>query len=246
MAQSSSKNAKAPARKRQKPAGGLASTSTDASAQAVSASAGGSAFKLNDQGVEAALSSGEHSGMLEDYFGEEAYHELRRLAQEASSRSVRGGPRVLIIPGIMGSKIGKKRKLFDDLIWIDPIDIVTGNLADLRLNGEDTNLEALGVILIAYLKLKLSLRAAGYDADFYPYDWRKSISLLGQELSVSLSKEKTADVSIVAHSLGGLVTKKRQRSNGSSCSERPITAPSHRCRSCGRFIRFCARSPSSI
>jgi hypothetical protein len=82
--------------------------------------------------------------MLEDYFGEETHRELSKLAQEASTRSVRGGPRVLIIPGIMGSKIGKKGRIFDDTIWIDPFDIATGNLADLRLNGEDTRLRALG------------------------------------------------------------------------------------------------------
>ncbi len=207
MAKSNSKKAKAPDGKRQKPDGGPASTPVDDPAQPIGAPAGISAFKLNDREVEAALSSGEHSGMLEDYFGEEAYRELRGLARQASSRSVRGGPRVLIIPGIMGSKIGKKHKIFDDTIWIDPVDIAAGNLADLRLNGEDTSLQALGVILFAYLKLKLSLRAAGYDADFYPYDWRKSISLLGQELSFSLSKEKTASVSIVAHSMGGLVAR---------------------------------------
>jgi len=207
MAGSKPKKPKTAAGKPKPPAGSKKSTPPEAAAQPVSASAGNSAFKLNDRVVEKHLTSGEHSGILEDYFGEEAYRELRRLAREASSRSVRGGPRVLIIPGIMGSKIGKKHKLFDDTIWIDPIDIAAGNLTDLRLNGEDTEFEALGVILFAYLKLKLSLRAAGYDADFYPYDWRKSISLLGQELSVSLSKEKTANVSIVAHSMGGLVTR---------------------------------------
>ena len=207
MAGSNPKKTKTAAGKRKSPAGSKKSTPPEVAARPVSASAGGSAFKLKDRVVEKYLASGEHSGMLEDYFGEEAYRELRRLAREASSRSVRGGPRVLIIPGIMGSKIGKKRKLFDDTIWIDPFDIAAGNLTDLRLNGLDTKFEALGVILIAYLKLKLSLRAAGYDADFYPYDWRKSISLLGKELSVSLSKEKTAKVSIVAHSMGGLVTR---------------------------------------
>ncbi len=116
MAGSNPKKANTAAGKRKSPAGSKKSTPADAAAQAVSASAGNSAFKLNDQVVEKYLASGEHSGMLEDYFGEEAYRELRRLAREASSRSVRGGPRVLIIPGIMGSKIGKKRKLLDRLL----------------------------------------------------------------------------------------------------------------------------------
>ncbi|UCD82431.1 MAG: alpha/beta fold hydrolase, partial [Desulfobacterales bacterium] len=207
MAETRSKKAKPSAGKRKPSSSSAQTTSIDPVMQPTGASAANTAFKLNDQEVEKYLVSGEHSGMLEDYFGEETYRELSRIAQEASVRSVRGGPRVLIIPGIMGSKIGKKGKIFDDTIWIDPVDIAAGNLVDLRLNGEDPKFRALGVILFAYLKLKLSLRAAGYDADFYPYDWRKSISRLGQELAADLGKEKAADVSIVAHSMGGLVTR---------------------------------------
>jgi pimeloyl-ACP methyl ester carboxylesterase len=207
MATSDSKKLKSVDRKRKAAARKPESTPTDAAAQPIGISGRNSAFKLNDQEVEKHLASGEHSGVLEDYFGEETYRELSKLAQEASARSVRGGPRVLIIPGIMGSKIGRKGRIFDDTIWIDPFDVAAGNLTDLRLNGEDTKLRPLGVILLAYLKLKLLLRAAGYDADFYPYDWRKSISLLGQELSAHLKKEKATDISIVAHSMGGLVTR---------------------------------------
>ena len=207
MAESDPKKSKPPARKRKTTARTPESAQADATAQLIVNSSRNSVFKLNDSAVEKHLASGEHSGMLEDYFGEETYRELSELARKASARSVRGGPRVLIIPGIMGSKIGKKGTLLDDTIWIDPFDIAAGNLADLRLNGGDTKLRALGVILFAYLKLKLFLRVAGYDADFYPYDWRKSLSLLGLELSGYLSKEKAAKVSIVAHSMGGLVTR---------------------------------------
>jgi len=111
MAGSTPKKAKTAVGKRKPPAGSKKSTPAGTATRPVSASAGNSAFKLNDQVVEKYLASGEHSGMLEDYFGEKAYRELRRLARESSSRSVRGGPRVLIFPGIMGSKIGKKCKI---------------------------------------------------------------------------------------------------------------------------------------
>src|SRR5262245_43432982 len=78
---------------------------------------------MKDSEVEAALKSGEHSGMLEDYFGPAQYAELRRLSQEAANRGVRGGERVLILPGIMGSKLGYPRSLlFDDVICADPVD----------------------------------------------------------------------------------------------------------------------------
>lgn len=173
-----------------------------------------SAFQLSDEALEAALIRGDHAGMLEDYFGDEQYHELQKLAKESAYRSFRGGPRVLIVPGIMGSKIGRAGKIFDNVIWIDPIDIAAGKLEELRLDGADPKLKALGVILFAYLKLKLSLRIAGYQADFHPFDWRKSITELGRDLGERVRQEKADKVHIVAHSLGGLVTRSAIARNG--------------------------------
>ena len=123
-------------------------------------------FALQDSVVESALTTGELSPLLEEYFGAAQYAELRQLAREASTRAVRGGPRVLILPGIMGSKIGKDSRipLFDDVLWVDVIDVAAGRLMDIALpRGRD--LRPLGVILLAYLKLKLQLRAAGMNAE---------------------------------------------------------------------------------
>ncbi len=163
-------------------------------------------YELADEAVERSLLSGDNAGLLEDYFGPESYEELRQLAREASSRAVRGGPRVLILPGIMGSKIGKHRLggLFDDTYWLDPVDIAMGRLAELRLPDQG-KFGAIGVLLTAYLKLKLRLKIAGFDADFHPFDWRKSIAELGAELKARLAKEGGDKVSLVAHSMGGLV-----------------------------------------
>ena len=62
------------------------------------------------------------------------------MARQAAARGVRGGPRVLIVPGIMGSKIGRKRFIFDDVIWLDPIDVAAGNLAKLVLTPDITSI----------------------------------------------------------------------------------------------------------
>ena len=40
-----------------------------------------SGYQLRDDQVEKALLTGEHAGFLEDYFGEEGYHELREMSQ---------------------------------------------------------------------------------------------------------------------------------------------------------------------
>ena len=75
MAGPNPKKTKTAAGKRKPPAGSKKSTPPEVAARPVSASAGGSAFKLKDRVVEKYLASGEHSGMLEDYFGEEAYRD---------------------------------------------------------------------------------------------------------------------------------------------------------------------------
>lgn len=165
------------------------------------------AFELSDDEVERALQTGAYSGLLEDYFGPELYTDLRQLKRDAAARSVRGGPKVLLLPGIMGSKIGRDRKLnpFDDVVWLDPLGIARGHLSQIAL-PDNGRWKAIGVMLIAYLKLKLRLQREGYDADFYPFDWRKSIADLGDELKAKLAKMGD-NTSLVAHSMGGLVAR---------------------------------------
>ena len=53
-----------------------------------------------------ALASGGHAGSLREYFGAPAYAELSALAAAAKAIKKSRGPRVLILPGIMGSKLG--------------------------------------------------------------------------------------------------------------------------------------------
>src|SRR5207244_2370039 len=105
-------------------------------------------YQLQEQEVERSLVTGENADLLQRYFGEQRYAELRALARNASARSVRGGPRVLILPGIMGSTLGSPGPLFfDDVIWIDPIDIAAGELTTLALLPGSPTEQSLGVIL---------------------------------------------------------------------------------------------------
>ncbi len=173
----------------------------------------GSAFDLRDESVEQALISGEDRDLLEAYFGEAQYEELTTLARD-SQRTRAMKARVLLLPGIMGSKLGKKRKFFfDDCIWLDFIDVITGNLKKLAIKSENSKIIPIGVILFAYLRLKLNLRIAGYDVSFYPFDWRKPIGHAGSDLANKIIKESTQSkhnkrgIHLVAHSMGGLVSR---------------------------------------
>ena len=164
-------------------------------------------IQLKDEEVERALATGENSGTLQDFFGPAQYAELRRLAQDAAARGVRrGGDRVIILPGVMGSKLGFDGiGPFDDVIWANPVAFVAGRIAELELKGV-SKIEALGVILFAYLKLKLKLQINGHDAGFFAYDWRLSMNQVGKALAsdINAGGRKTH---LVAHSMGGLAAR---------------------------------------
>src|SRR5207247_4540477 len=89
-------------------------------------------FALHSDELERALLTGESRGLLEDYFGPDNYSQLRDLARDAAARPVRGGPRVLILPGIMGSTLAKTCPLgIDYVLSINPIEVAIGGLSAL-------------------------------------------------------------------------------------------------------------------
>ena len=164
-----------------------------------------SAFAMPDEAIERALRSGESRGMFEDYFGPAQYTELRDLARDAATRSARGGPGA--DPARHhGLDAGPARAALDNVLWLDPAEIALGRLTELRLKGA-TAYHAVGVILLAYLKLQLRLRIAGFDATFHPFDWRLGLDVLGDRLADAVASDAAGQVSIVAHSMGGLVAR---------------------------------------
>ncbi len=166
------------------------------------------AWAWTDDAVERLLESGEQRSELIAYFGEEEYRALLRLAR-AARRSHRkaGRARVIIVPGIMGSQLGLPRSSPpDDVLWLDPVDISSGRLTSLRLSAPG-HIRSLGVVLHTYLRLKLHLIAAGFDPVFHAYDWRLGIDELGRELARRVHAEPHDELALVAHSMGGLVSR---------------------------------------
>lgn len=166
-------------------------------------------FAWSDAQIETWLASGERRQELTAYFGASEYRALAVLARRAlRAPPAEAGLRVLLVPGIMGSQLGLPRRppLPNDIVWLDPIDIQLGRLATLRLPGP-APIVPLGVVLFSYLRLKLYLRAHGFAAEFHDYDWRLPVTQLGARLVERVRASGAARVAIVAHSMGGLITR---------------------------------------
>jgi pimeloyl-ACP methyl ester carboxylesterase len=163
------------------------------------------AFRADDDAVLKALADGNHRSSLSEYFGSRAYAELSLLAVAAKKAPRPAGPRVLVLPGIMGSKLGSA----SGVLWIDPLRIAAGRLADLALPG-GKDLGATGVLLFTYAKLRLQLGIHGYDVSFHPYDWRLGLDQLGTQLAEKIAADNKP-IHLVAHSMGGLVARAAMR-----------------------------------
>ncbi|MCM2310369.1 MAG: CHAT domain-containing protein [Steroidobacteraceae bacterium] len=161
--------------------------------------------RLHDEAIERLLASGERRRELVALLGEDAYRELSALALRAQDTR-RSGPVVYVLPGLMGSRIGTRGKLLDDVIWLDPIEVAAGHLTRLAL-PRGARLVALGAMLLNVLKLKLSLQVAGFDARFHAYDWRHGVAGLAADLNSRIAAEGRHDVLLVGHSMGGVVAR---------------------------------------
>ena len=143
-------------------------------------------FAWSERAIERALASGRHAAELAAYFGAQEYRQLAALARRAAQvRASAHAPRVILVPGIMGSQLGLRRAapLPPDVLWIDPIDIERGRLNVLRL------------------------RAHGLTVECHDYDWRRPVAQLGRELAARLRATDASRLALVAHSMGGLLAR---------------------------------------
>jgi pimeloyl-ACP methyl ester carboxylesterase len=187
-------------------------------------------FAWSDSDIEHLLVTGEHERDLAAYFGEREYRELAELARRAAGVPLTDdAARVFVVPGIMGSQLGLKRQppLPNDILWLDPIDIGVGRLSSLHLSSGTerpgrTPIVPLGVVLYSYLRLKLNLRASGFAPLLYDYDWRLGVDQLGAALADRIRNEPADRIMIVAHSMGGLVSRAALAQPGMSNVERLV------------------------
>ena len=185
----------------------------------------------SDAQIEEWLAAGAPRAELSAYFGGAEYRQLATLARRAQRVALAADAmRVLIVPGIMGSQLGLRRPapLPDDILWLDPIDIQQGRLSALRVGGP-APIVPLGAVLYSYLPLKLYLRARGFAAELFDYDWRLSIAELGRALAARLRAAPAPRVALVAHSMGGLVARAALAEPGTGHVERLVLLGTPNC-----------------
>jgi pimeloyl-ACP methyl ester carboxylesterase len=165
------------------------------------------AFHAANSAVFDALARQQHCESLREFFGTAVYEELSLLARAARKVKTSRGPRVLLIPGMMGSRLcempGSSSRR-GRLLWIDPASIAGGRLTDLVLPSRRT-IRPRGVLLSSYARLKLRLAIEGFDARFFAYDWRLGIDEIGAALAAAVAAGKPAV--LVAHSMGALAAR---------------------------------------
>lgn len=166
---------------------------------------------LNQQELEQSLLDESKREQMIAYFGEEEYHSLRELL-EIPKDFAELETEIILLPGIMGSELADAD---NNKVWVNVKGIVLGgnfvrieHFDDEQLN----NLKAVGLYSKAYFKTIKWLEKKGYTVHTFPYDWRKPIdegaSLLKEFVEAKAGNDSKKEFIFVAHSMGGLVTRR--------------------------------------
>ncbi len=153
--------------------------------------------------------------VLREYFGDEEYEVLRKLAGHARTARSRGpaAGNVVFLPGIMGSHLTTlDRRGEEDLVWINLLRLAAGQIERLKLSSGGSAEDKPGFTVKpsdldkrTYARAILWLQASWNVAPF-AFDWRKDVDAAADALAAFV-RDKFGDqpVNLVAHSMGGLV-----------------------------------------
>ncbi|MBK9308549.1 MAG: CHAT domain-containing protein [Nitrospira sp.] len=154
---------------------------------------------------------------LRDHFGQEKFDRLKQLAERVrvvrrKREPLRGN--IIFIPGIMGSELTVTEDGDDDLIWVSFPRLIWGGIEKLQLTKDgmqeaDSQLrvQPSGLDKDSYAEAVLWLKAY-WNVEPFAYDWRKDMDKAAEWLKDLVeSKYKDQPVHLVAHSMGGLVSR---------------------------------------
>lgn len=155
---------------------------------------------------------------LRVHLGDERYQRMHSMAlKRRVSRSADAQQKgnVVVIHGIMGAELSVSSGGAGDLTWVNAFRILRGWLDRLRLSDDGRSeanskftVTASGTMKRYYGEMLLKLSGNWNVKDFY-FDWRKDLDLAADSLNANLGSwfDNDAPVHIVAHSMGGLVSR---------------------------------------
>jgi len=117
-------------------------------------------------------------------------------------------PVLVLVPGILGSEL----KLRGKRVWAHPSRLLRGRITDLHIGAD--NVRASAVMDRAYGAFVQEF-CKSHDVHVAPYDWRRSLGESAESLSAlimgivdaQVADNRIQPIRIVAHSMGGLVTR---------------------------------------
>jgi pimeloyl-ACP methyl ester carboxylesterase len=150
--------------------------------------------------------------LLEIYFGAERLRRLRSLALGVTRRALAKG-NVVVLHGIMGGELTVfPTSQNSQFIWLNFPRIVIGAVGWLRMTTKfesQFDVRATGILKKWYSEQLLGLAADGWNVRAFWYDWRRDLAQLADALrqQIDLWFGRDAPVNLVAHSMGGLVSR---------------------------------------
>lgn len=139
------------------------------------------------------------------------FKEPRGVAGQGGGVRGEEGPRpvVIVLPGIMGSHL----QVGSDRVWFDPLDVARGGLKKIEYEQENLNKVSAEKLFEMFYGDLCEHLARTHRVIRYAYDWRRPVQHvaegLARELRIALAATAAArlPVRILAHSMGGLVTR---------------------------------------
>lgn len=150
---------------------------------------------------------------LTEYLGADQYHQLVEAVQGGSRSASRAAPggTIVLLHGIMGSQIGKRPRGVRrewDIVWMNPLAVRDGNFSLLKLGAGNSSYTARGLLPMFYALLWARMKYwYRYNIVEFAYDWRLGIQESGDALVEFINEDTTGPIYIVAHSMGGLVSR---------------------------------------
>ena len=121
--------------------------------------------------------------------------------------SLPSGISVILIPGITGSALIRPES--NDQVWPPRLLSASGDFAALQIRTDGKSEEHINAgepLMDFYGPMVRSLEAAGHKVYPFGYDWRLDNAINAEKLATFLDATGAAQVAIVAHSMGGLIS----------------------------------------